>query len=560
MTAALVGLKAFLRRHTLWAGFVAALLPLLVLLGVQSVWLARLARASATVHRAALGNCLEAISTDVQNYYRSAAESSLDLPPSIFTEGRFDAAAIQWNRKPIRGVRRYFLVDFTREPFGHFLVYDPVRETLESPPASDESLAIVVACLPWSYGGGGADSLSPSADERDPDHRIILNPIADGTRLVGVAGMILDEEFFRSDLLPAAIQSALRDFFPEAAREDLAVTVRDARGELVLGAVGGQDSGDAATARFPFVFTDWTLGLRSRDFTPERWASANFRFNMMLSAVLAIALLGGIVLALRAANRAVRLSEMKSEFVSNISHELRTPLASIRVFAELLRLGKVPSPEKVQEYGEYIEAESRRLSRLINNILDFSRIDSGRKTYRFIRADVAEVVATTLRSFEVRLKHSGFELAFEGPVGPLPRVEMDPDAIGQALHNLLDNAVKYSAESTAIDVRLAREGAWVVISVRDRGIGIARDEQERIFERFHRIGTGLVHDVRGSGLGLSIVHHIVQAHRGRVRVQSEPGKGSTFSVYLPVGRPAPGPKIHEAVASESSPLGVRPDA
>jgi two-component system phosphate regulon sensor histidine kinase PhoR len=119
---------------------------------------------------------------------------------------------------------------------------------------------------------------------------------------------------------------------------------------------------------------------------------------------------------------------------------------------------------------------------------------------------------------------------------------MDSDAIGQALHNLLDNAVKYSGDARDIEVRLDRDGDFAVISVRDRGIGIARGEQRKIFERFHRVSTGLVHDVKGSGLGLSIVHHIVQAHRGRVAVESDPGAGSEFSVYLPVRRrEAPGP-------------------
>jgi signal transduction histidine kinase len=267
--------------------------------------------------------------------------------------------------------------------------------------------------------------------------------------------------------------------------------------------------------------------------TPQQWARAGFFFNVSLAGLLALALIGGVSLALRVAGRAVKLSKMKSEFVSNVSHELRTPVASIRVFGELLRLGRAQDPEKVKEYGEHIEGESRRLTRLIDNILDFSRIESGRKEYRFAPGDVLEVVEAVVHTFEMRLAAQGFKIVIEAPERPLPQLRMDGDGIAQAFQNLLDNAVKYSGESKEVVVTLSAEEGWVAIAVRDRGIGIARDEQRRVFERFHRVGTGLVHDVKGSGLGLSIVHHIVAAHGGRVTVVSEPGKGSTFTMVLP---------------------------
>ncbi len=535
----------FLKRHSLWAGFLAVLAPLLVLLALQYTWLARLKRVSAIAHQATLDNYLEAVGTEVQYVYRAGAERGLNLPATFFTQGRLVEAASYWEKKPVEGARRLFLVDYTKEPFGQYRVYNPDLRVLESPPASDESLAIIVACNPWqllSYRRRIVPSVGLNADERNPEYRIILNPITDdASRVVGVTGMILDEEYFARSVLPAAVKKALPAFFPDAARGDLVVTVRDGTGRIVLKTGDDAGKGPAASAHFPFVFTDWTLGLHSPRTTPEQWARAGFIFNLTLSALLALVLMSGIALALKVADRAMRLSAMKSDFVSNVSHELRTPLASIRLFAELLRLGKVASPETVREYGEYIEAESRRLSRLIDNILDFSRIESGRKTYRFAPADLREVVAGTVRSFEVHLKDRGFRVALESPDGPLPPVVIDPDAIGQALHNLLDNAVKYSGDSKEITVRLAREGDALVLEVRDRGIGIPKPEQAKIFERFHRVSTGLVHEVKGSGLGLSIVQHIVEVHRGRVAVESEPGRGSTFRIRLPLeSGPQPG--------------------
>jgi len=532
---------SYLRQHTLWVGFAAVLAPLALLLGAQFVWLSRLERVSAIARQAALYNYLEAIGSEVQYFYRSAAERSLNVPASLFTQGRLEKVAAAWKSRPTDGVRRLFLVDYTRQPFGNFLVFNPESGLLEAPLASDESLAIIVACTPWqvlSYRKGRAPASALHVDERNAEERIILNPILDeASGVVGVAGMILDEEYFIKKLLPEAIDRSLPSFFPDVSRAaDLGVMVRDAKGTVILSArddaVGGAP---AVTTRFPFVFGDWTLSLQSPRTGPERWARAGFTFNMSLSVLLAAALMGGILLALRAANRAMKLSAMKSDFVSNVSHELRTPLASIRVFAELLRLGKAAAPEKVQEYGGFIEGESRRLTRLIDNILDFSRIESGRKSYRLVQTDLHEIVEATVRSFEVHLRRDGPRLLFEGPTAPLPLRPVDPDAIALALHNLLDNAVKYSGKGQEVRVRLAREEDELVIEVRDDGIGIARDEQRRIFERFHRVSTGLLHEVKGSGLGLSIVHHIVQVHGGRVTVDSEPGKGSRFCIRLPLG-------------------------
>ncbi len=532
-------IREYFRRHTLWICFVAVLVPLLFLLGMQFVWLGHLKEASALAHKAALHNLLETVGTEVQYFYRNAAERALNLSPSIFdsTGARLDEAAWYWKKKPVPAARRLFLADFTRSEYGNFLLYDPEKHLLKSPLASDESLAIVMAASPWQMVRLGAVGKGSSliVDERSPDYRIILNPIVDEHRgVVGVAGMVLDENYFRQELLTPIIRKTLPSFFPTSGADDKTILVRDRAGQAVFAYGKGDGQGETVTARFPFVFADWTMDLTSARNMPEELASASFAFNLSLSILLAVALLSGLAFAFRSAGKAMKLSEMKSDFVSNVSHELRTPLASIRVFAELLRLGRVRDPEKVQVYGEYIEAESRRLTGLINNILDFARIESGRKTYSFCRADVGEVVAVVLRSFEIRLAPEGYRIRFEGPEKPLPPVDLDPDAISQAVHNLLDNAVKYSGDAKDITVRLELDGDWVLISVQDQGVGIAREEQKKIFERFHRVSTGLVHDVKGSGLGLSIVHHIVQAHGGDVCVESEPGRGSRFTLILPV--------------------------
>ena len=514
------------------------LLPLVVLVVLQLVWLLRLEQVTAIAHAAALESFLGTVATKVEYFYRETAERSLNLPANWFSQGKLDYAGAYWAKRPPKGAKRLFLVDFTRTEFGNFLAYDPKTGKLFTPPASDESLAMILAANPihmLNWRQRGIETAALSVDERNADYRMILNPILDDSgRVVGMAGMIVDESFFREVLLPSILKDTLAKYFPAAPAGELAVTVIDGAQRPVVQVGDAHGRQVSARGRFGFLFTDWQLGLHAPSRTPEQWAKAGFVFNVTLSGLLALTLLGGVVWALRAANRAVKLSTMKSDFVSNVSHELRTPVASIRVFGEFLRLGRATTPEKVREYGEYIEAESRRLSRLVDNILDFSRIESGRKEYRFVDADLLEVVEDVVHTFDVRLAPEGAHIVLATPSAPLPRMRLDADAFGQALHNLLDNAVKYSNGGGEIEVAVAREGSEVAVAVKDRGVGIDPDEQRRIFERFHRVGTGLVHDVKGSGLGLSIVHHIVRAHGGRVTVTSEPGAGSTFTVRLPL--------------------------
>jgi signal transduction histidine kinase len=532
---------AFVRRHTLWAGLVGVLIPLLVLLVLQLVQLRQLRTVQAIARRATLDNYLEAIGTEVQYFYRSAAERALNLPAGWFMQERLDLVANQWTQKPIKGAARMFVMDFTQFSTGELRVLDAKGQRLIAVPADEETMAIISATMPWQVSRMRRHPVEGgilTVEERNPDYRIILNPItSDDHQVAAVAGFVVDGPFFREKLLPAVIQKSLPEYFPGESAKDLEVLVKDGQGRLVFGTEHGSQPGEVVTSRFPFVFTDWSLILHNHRSTPEHFASVNFAINAGLLLLLGGALVVSLGLALRAADRMMRLSTMKTDFVSNVSHELRTPLASIRVFAELLRLGRVQTPEKVREYGEYIERESRRLSRLIENILDFSRIESGRKTYTFAPTDVRQVVEGVLQSFDVHLRHHGFTVRLEAPDRPLPEVLADADALGQAVHNLLDNAVKFSGEARGVEVILGGGTGEVTIAVRDRGVGIPRDEQAKIFDRFHRVSTGLVHEVKGSGLGLSLVQHIVTVHGGRVTVESEPGRGSTFTLHLPSREP-----------------------
>jgi signal transduction histidine kinase len=553
-----------IRRRTLWLGFAAVLAPLAVLLVLQYQWLVKLHHASGVAHQAALTNYLEAVAEKVRVFYTWEAEKSLNLPSYVFTEDHLEKAALYFKKKQPKGARRLFVVSFVGPREGETLYYNPACTSVEPPAWSPEVRAVYVATSSWhtlAHKGGALEPVTLAVDERDPRHRIVLYPVTDDrSQVVGVAGMILDEDYLREVVLPETVAAALPSFFPGDRDADPAVWVRDGRGGTVFASEPGFRGPAEVEKPLRFAFTDWRLALASRHPTPGDWARSNFRLNVALSAALAAVLLGGVVLALRAASREMKLSQMKSDFVSNVSHELRTPLASIRVFGELLRLGRVGDGAKVREYGEYIETESRRLTQLINNLLDFSRIESGRKSYRLEPADLEELVRETLHSLEVRLRKSGFRVAYRGPAAPLPALRLDPAAITHSLANLLDNAVKYSGDGRDVEVTLARRGDEVRLAVRDWGIGVPRDEQEKIFDRFHRVSTGLVHDVKGSGLGLAIVRHVVDAHGGRVEVDSRSGQGSTFTLVLPLAALAVEEAAPEAAADSTGdgPLGLPP--
>ncbi len=541
-------IRNFLKRHILWAGFAAAAVPLLIIFALQYRSLAALEKSLPIARRDYMRNYLVDVASETERFYRASAEHTLNVPPSAFNHWNRDMpnlseATKYFDNNGFKGARRIFLAFTGQYPGGESYVavvfYDPSGDPkLHREMGSRDWRAAHAACASWlvhNLTKTIPESPGLTVDERDPEARIIVKPIIDETThmVAGVAGMILDSTYFKAEFLPGAIKESLPGAFA-GDYQDAVIALRDEGSNLIFTNQKIENPQDEVSARLPFVFTDWRLGMGMLHMTEEEWAKQLFGFNLSLSILMTVLVIGGIAMALKTASREMKVSQMKADFVSNVSHELRTPLASIRVFGEFLRLGRVKEPEKVREYGEYIETESRRLTQLINNILDFSRIESGHKTYQFERANVSEVVTDTLRAFEVRLNQSGFEIEYDCPARPLSPARIDPDAIAQAFINLLDNAFKYSGTANRIEVKLGEKDGFITVSVTDHGVGVPREEREKIFEKFYRVSTGLVHDVKGSGLGLAIVKHIVDAHQGRLTLVSKQGAGSTFTIHLPV--------------------------
>lgn len=225
------------------------------------------------------------------------------------------------------------------------------------------------------------------------------------------------------------------------------------------------------------------------------------------------------------------LSRLKTEFISTVSHELRTPMTSIHGLTEVLQEGKIKDKVKQDEILSLVASESSRLSRLLHNILDFGNIESQAKTYDFQKTELKPVIEGVVELFRYRLKEEGFTLRINLPQKPIV-LRIDRDAISQALTNLIDNAIKYSLDKREIDIELFETKEHIKIRVKDKGIGIPPDEQDKIFDRFYRCPEASKLEPKGVGLGLKIIKHIMEAHQGEIRVESQPRKGSTFSLIF----------------------------
>ena len=312
--------------------------------------------------------------------------------------------------------------------------------------------------------------------------------------------------------------------------------VVDEHGELVYGVPFREASGVVAV-QLPFVDTvdRWTLRVAQKDAgaTDARSRRRLIDFVLIgLSLSIIVAGLGMLVLAIRRERRA---NELKSEFISNVSHELKTPLSIISMFGEMIASGRLKSPAQATEYADIIWRESVRLARLIDNVLDFAKIERGVDAYEFADTDAAEVVQRALELSVHRLQKAGMTMTSH-IADDLPPVRLDGNAFTLAVLNLVDNAIKYAAAGTRIEVSLTAdtEQKRLVFAVKDFGPGIDPAEHVSIFDRFYRAQAVRLLPIRGSGIGLSLVQHIASAHHGGISVESSLGQGATFRLWVPL--------------------------
>jgi two-component system phosphate regulon sensor histidine kinase PhoR len=262
------------------------------------------------------------------------------------------------------------------------------------------------------------------------------------------------------------------------------------------------------------------------------------RRRMLLAGLAAILVLvaAGSYLVVRSRNREIALARLQSDFIAAVSHEFRTPLTALRQFNELLDEAGDLTPEKRRIYYQAQTRATERLHRLVESLLDFGRMEAGRRPYTLQRVDAGALVRDVIQEFQREIEGRGFDLRCSVEPGEHP-VDADAEALARALWNLLDNAVKYSADRREIDVSVGRTSDRVSISVRDRGIGIPSGDEKRIFQKFVRLAAATSRGIKGSGIGLAMVQHIVAAHGGTLRVASVEHEGSTFTIVLPLQEP-----------------------
>ena len=349
----------------------------------------------------------------------------------------------------------------------------------------------------------------------------ILNPEEE---FFQYAGILIDPRYFIEKDLAAKMQAISQEKFIIAAINGI--------DNSVVYATEPIPANLTAQKRAFWLLPDYFLSIVLKGKTMETLVRKRATTNILLLVGLNFALFAGLWLVYRNLKKALQLAQAKSDFVSNVSHEIRTPLSLISMFAETLQMNRIKDESKKKEYYKVIGQEANRLAGIVNKILNFSKMEANKKVYQFKNEDLNHIVTDVLKIYEHHLKNNGFTYEINRQDNRLP-VHVDRQAIEEAIINLIDNAIKYSGEKNTIMIETGTENDHAFVSVKDQGIGISKRDKIHIFEKFYRAGKGEVHNTKGTGLGLTLVKHIVDAHRGRIDLVSNLGEGSTFRLLVP---------------------------
>ncbi|MDE5422889.1 HAMP domain-containing histidine kinase [Ancylomarina sp. DW003] len=340
--------------------------------------------------------------------------------------------------------------------------------------------------------------------------------------------LLLNTNKFISENLGPKIQGIAQDrFFISAFK-------KDGNKEIYSNVVHEDEEKNIQQKKDFWLFPDYQLGIQMKGNTVEDLVRKRTRTNVILLLIMDVILLLAAWFVYRNIRQQIRLTQLKSDFISNVSHEIRTPLALINMYSETLEMGRISNEEKKHEYYKVINTEANRLSRMVNNILNFNKIESGRREYHFTKGNLKEEVESLLENYRQHLDKKGFQIDMFLDAN-LPDIKMDKEAVSEAIINLIDNAMKYSNNIKYIRIETEMKETFACLKITDHGIGIASADLSLVFDKFFRVSSGdLAYKAKGSGIGLSIVKHIMDAHNGKVEVESKLGEGSCFSLCFPI--------------------------
>jgi signal transduction histidine kinase len=348
------------------------------------------------------------------------------------------------------------------------------------------------------------------------------------THPAGLLGVKISDQYLINKAIPDSLETIQLSHTTN-------VVISDLSGNVLVGKNDLPPEQTTVTELFQDNFPPWRIEFfRSKTgIRGDLDLRHNFYFWTILTLI--VVLISGTVLISRTIVHEMGILKLKSDFVSSVSHEFKSPLTSIKALTERLREGKVKDSDKAERYFSLITQDVDRLTHLVRNILDFSKIEEGKREFEFVETDVGQLVTQAMED----IKRDEFTKGLNIQVHideDLPQLAVDRDALSQALRNLLDNAVKFSPEGKQIDVYLKRNPSDVTIEVKDRGAGIPSHELGRIFDKFYQGRSATRFSGKGTGLGLTLVKHTVEAHGGRITVKSQVGNGSSFTIILPVRR------------------------
>jgi two-component sensor histidine kinase/tetratricopeptide (TPR) repeat protein len=351
-------------------------------------------------------------------------------------------------------------------------------------------------------------------------------PERNGQEIAGIFGVQLDSEHLSGAVLDEALAAA-------GLADGAEIVLADLSGRPLFGQRDPTAASPLATEYFEGNFPPWKIELFKGPAKDSGILDLRRNFYFWTILTLVVVLAFGAFLIARTISQEMEILKIKSDFVSSVSHEFKTPLTSIRSLMERLVDGKVRNPAKMDQYFAIIAQDTDRLTRLVSNLLDFSKIEEGKKEYSFADTDVARLAKEQVEAFKKDQVQAGPAIRLE-IAGEIPTLRADADALARALANLIGNAVKFTSAGKSIRVGLKSRGGNIVFDVEDEGIGIHPDEVGKVFEKFFQGRNAHDLSARGTGLGLTLVKHIAEAHGGRVFVESEVGRGSKFTLVLPI--------------------------